>query len=135
MSKQKWSNGNERLRENFEADPQLAARVEEIRKEMAAEDRAYAMTLAMIRRAVGLTQVALAESLKTSQSAVARTEQRPDMLLSTLHSYLAAAGAKARIIVELADGRSVEVSLEEASKNEARASTSKQLNERTRRSG
>ena len=117
MSKQKWFNGNERLREIFEADPKLAARVDEIVKDMEEEDRAYAMTLAMIRRAAGLTQVALAESLKTSQSAVARTEQRPDMLLSTLHSYLAAAGAKARIIVELADGRSVEVSLEEASKN------------------
>ena len=117
MSKQKWFNGNERLREIFEADPKLAARVDEIVKEMEEEDRTYAMTLAMIRRAAGLTQVALAESLKTSQSAVARTEQRPDMLLSTLYSYLAAAGAKARIIVELADGRSVEVSLEEASKS------------------
>jgi transcriptional regulator with XRE-family HTH domain len=41
------------------------------------EDRAYPMTLSMIRRAAGLTQVALAESLKMSQSAVARTEQRP----------------------------------------------------------
>ena len=116
MSKQKWFNGNERLREIFEADPELAARVNKIVKEME-EERAYAMTLAMIRRAAGLTQVALAESLKMSQSAVARTEQRPDMLLSTLYSYLTAAGAKARIIVELADGRSVEVTLEEASRN------------------
>jgi ribosome-binding protein aMBF1 (putative translation factor) len=115
MSKQKWFNGNERIREMLENDPEGAAR--EIRNEMREADRAYAMTLSMIRRAAGLTQVALAESLKTSQSAVARTEQRPDMLLSTLHSYLAAAGAKARIIVELADGRLVEVSLEEASKN------------------
>jgi ribosome-binding protein aMBF1 (putative translation factor) len=117
MSKQKWFNGNERIREMLENDPEGAARVAEIRNEMREADRAYAMTLSMIRRAAGLTQVALAESLKTSQSAVARTEQRPDMLLSTLHSYLAAAGAKARIIVELADGRLVEVSLEEASKN------------------
>lgn len=117
MSKQKWFNGNERLREILEADPELAAEVERIRKEIEEDERVYAMTLSMIRRAAGLTQVALAESLKTSQSAVARTEQRPDMLLSTLHSYLAAAGAKARIIVELADGRSVEVSLEEASKD------------------
>jgi len=117
MSKQKWFNGNERLREIFAADPELAAKVEKIRKEIEEDERVYAMTLSMIRRAAGLTQVAHAESLKTSQSAVARTEQRPDMLLSTLHSYLAAAGAKARIIVELADGRSVEVSLEEVSKD------------------
>jgi len=117
MSKQKWFNGNERIEEMLSENPQLTARVDEIVKDMEEEDRAYAMTLSMIRRAAGLTQVALAESLKMSQSAVARTEQRPDMLLSTLHSYLAAAGAKARIIVELADGRSVEVSLEEASKN------------------
>jgi len=117
MSKQKWFNGNERIEEMLRENPKLAARVVELREEELKADREHEMTLAMIRRAAGLTQVALAESLKTSQSAVARTEQRPDMLLSTLHSYLAAAGAKARIVVELADGRSVEVSLEEASKN------------------
>jgi DNA-binding transcriptional regulator YiaG len=117
VSKQQWFNGNERIKEMLDSDPELAVAVAEIRNEMHEADRVYAMTLAMIRRAAGLTQVALAEALKTSQSAVARTEQRPDMLLSTLHSYLGAAGAKARIIVELADGRSVEVSLEEAIKN------------------
>ena len=104
MSRQKWFDGEERIEEMLSENPKLAAREQK-------------MTLSMIRRAAGLTQVALAESLKMSQSAVARTEQRPDMLLSTLHSYLAAVGAKARIIVELADGRSVEVSLEEASKS------------------
>ncbi len=117
MSKQKWINGNERIKEMFKDDPEGEARVAEILEEMHEADREYAMTLAMIRRAAGLTQVALAESLKMSQSAVARTEQRPDMLLSTLNSYLAAAGARARILVDLADGRTVEVSLEEASKN------------------
>ena len=77
MSKQKWFNGNERLREIFAADPELAAKVEKIRKEIEEDERVYAMTLSMIRRAAGLTQVAHAESLKTSQTAVARTEQRP----------------------------------------------------------
>ena len=117
MSKQKWFNGNERIEEMLKENPELATRVAELREEDLKADREHEMTLAMIRRAAGLTQVALAESLKTSQSAVARTEQRPDMLLSTLYSYLSAAGAKARIVVELADGRTVEVSLEEASRN------------------
>lgn len=117
MSKQKWFNGNERIEEMLKENPELAARVAELREEDLKADREHEMTLAMIRRAAGLTQVALAESLKTSQSAVARTEQRPDMLLSTLYSYLTAVGATVQIIVELADGRSVEVSLEEVSKN------------------
>jgi hypothetical protein len=117
MSKQQWFNGNERIEESLKESPELVARLDEFQKEDLDADRRHEMTLAMIRRAAGLTQVALAESLKRSQSAIARTEQNPDMLLSTLHSYLAAVGASARIIVELADGRSVEVSLEEAGKN------------------
>jgi DNA-binding transcriptional regulator YiaG len=114
--KSEWIDGNSRLEELLK-DPEVAARVEKLDEDDREADRAHAMTLSMIRRAAGLTQVALAESLQMTQSAVARTEQRPNMLLSTLHSYLAAVGARARILVELADGRTVEVSLEEASKN------------------
>jgi len=96
------------------ADPALAPAVARISEQMAEADRVHAMTLAMIRRAAGLTQTAIAENLNVSQTAVARTEKRGDMLLSTLRSYLEAVGARATILVELPDGRVAEVSLQEA---------------------
>ena len=73
------------------------------------------MTLAMVRNAAGLTQVELAKYLNVSQAAVARTEARGDMLLSTLRAYLEAAGARTVLLVELADGTVARISLAEAS--------------------
>jgi len=97
------------------ADPDLAEESEAIRERMREADRVHAMTLAMVRHAAGLTQVELAKSLKVSQAAVARTEARGDMLLSTLRAYLEAAGARAVLLVELADGTMAQISLAEAS--------------------
>jgi len=95
-------------------DPGRVTRVEAIRDQMRDADRTHSMTLAMVRHAAGLTQTELAQALHVTQAAVARTEKRGDMLLSTLRSYLEAAGAHALIVVELADGTSAEISLEEA---------------------
>src|SRR5664280_978723 len=80
-------------------DPARAARVAAIREQMRDADRTHSMTLAMVRSAAGLTQTKLADSLHITQAAVARTEKRGDMLLSTLRSYLEAAGATALIVV------------------------------------
>jgi DNA-binding XRE family transcriptional regulator len=96
------------------ADPVTAEAASRIREQMAEADRAHAMTLAMVRRAAGLTQAEIAKTLEVSQTAVARTEKRPDMLLSTLRAYIEASGAKATILVQLGDGRVAEISLEEA---------------------
>lgn len=96
------------------ADPDIADGVKAERKRMLEADRAHAMSLAMIRTAAHLTQSAMAETLGISQVAVAKTEKRPDMLLSTLNSYLAAAGARAVILVELKDGTVARVALDEA---------------------
>ena len=96
------------------AETATAAAVSRIREQMAEADRAHAMTLAMVRRAAGLTQAEIAKTLDVSQTAVARTEKRPDMLLSTLRAYIEATGAKATILVQLGDGRVAEISLEEA---------------------
>jgi DNA-binding XRE family transcriptional regulator len=100
--------------ERLARHPARAARVAAIREQMRDADRTHSMTLAMVRHAAGLTQTELAESLHVTQAAVARTEKRGDMLLSTLRSYLEAAGAHALIVVELADGTSAEITLEEA---------------------
>jgi DNA-binding XRE family transcriptional regulator len=97
------------------ADPDLAGEARAVRDRMREADRVHAMTLAMVRHAAGLTQVELAKALNVSQGAVARTEGRGDMLLSTLKAYLEAADARAVLLVELADGTMAQISLDEAS--------------------
>jgi DNA-binding XRE family transcriptional regulator len=50
------------------------------------------LPLAEIRKARELTQVRLAELLQVNQGAVSKLEQRSDMYLSTLRSYVEAMG-------------------------------------------
>jgi DNA-binding XRE family transcriptional regulator len=85
-------------------------RVERIRAEMAEADRAYAENLAAVRKAADLTQVELAKAMGVAQSEISRIESRPDMLLSTLANYLAAAGDRPRVVVTIA-GHDVEIDL------------------------
>ena len=98
--------------EQLLARPGIAEEVTKVRAQMRAADQAHTMTLAMVRHAAGLTQSELARELDVTQAAVARTERRADMLLSTLQAYLAAAGAEVLLIVTLSDGTVAEVSLE-----------------------
>ncbi|HEX5201920.1 helix-turn-helix domain-containing protein [Paractinoplanes rhizophilus] len=85
-------------------------RVDTIRAEMAETDRIYAENIAAVRKAADLTQVELAKAMGVAQSEISRIESRPDMLLSTLASYLAAAGDRPRVVVTIA-GHDVEVDL------------------------
>ena len=62
------------------------------------------LTLRDLRRAMGQTQVALAERLRMKQENVSRLEQRADMLLSTLAGYVDALGGRLRLVVEF-EGR------------------------------
>jgi len=87
-------------------DTERAARIDDIRERMRDEDRAYAMNLALIRNAANLTQVELAERLGVGQAAVSKVEHQRDLLLSTLASYVIAAGAHARIVVTV-EGREI----------------------------
>ena len=110
MSKSEFVRGNARL-EKALADPATRKRVDAIRAEMAQADREHAMHLAAIRKAADLTQVELAERMGIKQSAVSGLEGRGDMLLSTLASYLRAAGASdARVVVTIG-GREIEYAL------------------------
>ena len=59
--------------------------------------------LAAIRRETGLTQVELAANLGVGQAQISKIERQSDMLLSTLASYLAAAGVGARIVIEVGE--------------------------------
>lgn len=95
--------GNDQLARLL-ADPDTSAEVTEARGQVAEMDRAHAMSLAMIRKAGELTQVEVAQRLGVGQGVVSRLENRDDMLLSTLHSYLTAAGAVAvHIVVTMRD--------------------------------
>ncbi len=108
-----FTDGSDRI-DRLISRPDLAPRIAEIRERMHRADEVHAMTLAMVRNAAGLTQQDVAERMNVTQGAVARTERRGDVLLSTLRSYLTAAGAReVRIVVELADGSIAEIALAE----------------------
>jgi predicted XRE-type DNA-binding protein len=62
-------------------------------------------TLQELRKVAGLTQAHISEGLDMPQSNVSRLEKSSDMLLSTLRSYVEAAGGKLNLTVEL-PGRS-----------------------------
>lgn len=107
--------GNARL-EQLLSDPARRAHVDAIREGMKQSDREHAMGLAMVRQAADLTQQDLADFLGVSQVAIQKTEQRSDMLLSTLRRYLLAAGADMEITVRWPDGRHAELTLDELDK-------------------
>jgi hypothetical protein len=102
--------GNDHL-DRLLSDPQLAADVAQAGAEADDMDRAYAMNLAMIRKAAQLTQVEVAKRLGVGQAAVSRMERRGDMLLSTLYDYLTATGADTASIVVTVHGRRIELDL------------------------
>ena len=102
--------GNEHL-DRLLSDPRLAADVAQAGADADDMDRAYAMNLAMIRKAAQLTQVEVAKRLGVGQAAVSRMESRGDMLLSTLYDYLTATGADTASIVVTVHGRRIELDL------------------------
>jgi DNA-binding XRE family transcriptional regulator len=64
-------------------DQRVAARTE-----IDAEIANYQLTLAQLRQAKNLTQVALAEGLGVTQSQVSRLENQADLYLSSLRGYV-----------------------------------------------
>ena len=92
------------------AIPGVAERSAQVRAEMAQADRVYVESLAAIRKAADLTQVALATQMGMSQTVVSRIEREHDMLLSTLSGYLKAAGDHPRVVVAI-NGRDVVLDL------------------------
>jgi Helix-turn-helix. len=93
--------------------PELARAVAARRARLRQADREYAIGLATVRNAAQLTQAELATVLGVGQAAVAKMERRPDLLLSTLRSYINGAGGHARLVVDFEDGgRRVELDLD-----------------------
>jgi DNA-binding XRE family transcriptional regulator len=66
----------------------------------AAELIGQELTLRELRKALDMTQTALAEELKIGQDTILRLERRTDMLLSTLSEYVNALGGRLELNVE-----------------------------------
>ena len=67
------------------------------------------MSLRDLRRALGQTQVAMADRLGIKQENVSRIEKRSDMLLSTLNAYLREMGGRLRLVAEFEGRPAVEL--------------------------
>ncbi len=68
-----------------------------------------ALPLSEIRKAIGLTQVELAESLEVGQGSVSKIEHQADMYISTLRKYVNALGGELHLTAEFPDGRRMEI--------------------------
>lgn len=68
------------------------------------------MSLRELRKAHRLTQARLAETLGVGQEQISRLEQRSDLLLSTLRSYVEAMGGKLTLTAEFPDQAPVVIS-------------------------
>ena len=62
------------------------------------------MPLHELRRARELTQRDMAKLLKVNQPAVSKMEQRADVYVSSLRSYIEAVGGKLKIVAEFPEG-------------------------------
>lgn len=92
----------------------MAKKFSELRNKMSPERRARVearvqaalreMPLHELRRARDLTQTTLAKAMGTTQGEVSKIEQRTDVYLSTLRSYLEAMGGELEIVARFPDG-------------------------------
>lgn len=79
--------------------PSRRRRIDGMKRELLAE-----MPLHELRRARALTQRDLAETLQVNQPAVSKLEQRTDVYISSLRSYIEAVGGKLKIVAEFPEG-------------------------------
>ena len=82
-----------------DSTPARRRHVDAIKRELLAE-----MPLHELRRARALTQRDMAKSLKVNQPAVSKMEQRADVYVSSLRSYIEAVDGKLRIVAEFPEG-------------------------------
>ena len=92
----------------------MAKKFRELRLRMAPERQRQAheraerllarMPLQELRQARALTQVALAQRLKSTQAQVSKLERRTDMYVSSLRDYVEAMGGALEIVARFPDG-------------------------------
>jgi transcriptional regulator with XRE-family HTH domain len=83
-----------------ELPPERRAKVTARTKQLIAEEKA----LRHLRQARSFTQQSMATLLNIDQASVSKIENRSDMLLSTLRSYVEAMGGSLRLVAEFPDG-------------------------------
>lgn len=96
--------------EMIAADPQAKALFENA----LAEIREHQATLSQVRKAKRLTQTTIGSLLEMDQSEVSRLERRSDMLLSTLRSFIQAAGGELQLVATFPDTTPVQLLIGEA---------------------
>ena len=79
--------------------PERRRRIDETKRELLAE-----MPLHELRRARALTQQELAQMLEVNQPAISKLEQRADVYISSLRSYIEAVGGKLKIVADFPEG-------------------------------
>ena len=84
--------------------PERRERIEQRKEQLRQE-----MTLAELRRAFSLTQDTLARTLKVKQAEISKTENRADMLMSTLRNFVQAMGGDLEVRAVFPD-RAIEIS-------------------------
>ena len=67
------------------------------------------LSLQELRKAMNLTQAELARTLGVGQHTVSRYEQRADLLLSTLQSYVGAMGGTLALVAEFPHRKAVRI--------------------------
>jgi transcriptional regulator with XRE-family HTH domain len=80
--------------------PDERAQVTARAQELISEEQA----LRSLRKARQLTQERMAQLLHMRQASISKLENRTDLLLSTLRSYIEAMGGNLRLVVEFPDG-------------------------------
>ncbi len=90
--------------------------------EARAEELIAAYSLKQVRQAVAKTQKEVAATAGIGQENVSRLEQRDDMLISTLSSYITALGGKLRLVADMPSAP-VEIVLKPGRKLQVRRST------------
>jgi DNA-binding transcriptional regulator YiaG len=85
--------------------PGQRAAVERRAEELIAEE----LSLRDLRKALNLTQAAMAKRLKKGQDMVSRIEQRDDLLLSTLQGYVKSLGGELELVCRFKDRAAVRV--------------------------
>ena len=94
--------------------PERRQRIAEMKSELLAE-----MSLHELRRARSLTQGDMAKMLKVNQPAVSKMEQRADVYVSSLRSYIEAAGGKLKIVAVFPEGEVAITNFSEAGEADA----------------
>ena len=85
--------------------PAQRAAVERRAEELIAEE----LSLRDLRKALNLTQAAMAKRLKKGQDMVSHIEQRDDLLLSTLQGYVKSLGGELELVCRFKNRAAVRV--------------------------